>query len=87
VTSLLRLPMGVDLVAEYVAGFLFGWTIFQALFMKGLMGGSYGAARRSTFVPEFLSMNGVMAGVAAVMVTWMMRDPAAMEPTSARFGS
>jgi hypothetical protein len=37
--------------------------------MKGLMGGSYGAALRSTFVPEFLSMNGVMAGVAAVMVT------------------
>ncbi len=85
VTSLLRLPMAVDLVAEYVAGFVFGWTIFQALFMKGLMGGSYGGALRSTFVPEFLSMNGVMGGMAAVMVTWMTRDPAAMEPTSAHF--
>ena len=85
VTGLLRLPMGTDLVAEYIAGFLFGWTIFQALFMKGLMGGSYRGALRSTFLPEFLSMNGVMAGMAAVMVIWMTRDPAAMEPTSAHF--
>jgi len=30
-------------------------------------------------------MNGVMAGMAAVMVTWMMRDRAALEPTSAHF--
>ncbi len=85
VTGLLRLPMGIDLVAEYLAGFLFGWTIFQALFMKGLMGGSYGAALRSTFLPEFLSMNGVMAGMAAVMVPWMTRDPAAMDPSSLHF--
>ncbi|MDQ6944691.1 MAG: DUF4396 domain-containing protein [Actinomycetota bacterium] len=85
VTSLLRLPMGIDLIAEYVAGFIFGWTIFQALFMKGLMGSTYGGALRSTFLPEFLSMNGVMAGMAAVMVTWMTRDRASMEPTSAHF--
>ncbi|MHB8613616.1 MAG: DUF4396 domain-containing protein [Candidatus Dormibacteraceae bacterium] len=85
ITGLLRLPMGLDLVAEYVAGFLFGWTVFQALFMKGLMGGSYRQALGSTFLPEFVSMNGVMAGMAAVMVTWMARDPIAMEPTSAHF--
>jgi hypothetical protein len=30
-------------------------------------------------------MNGVMAGMAAVMVPWMTRDPQAMEPTSPRF--
>ncbi len=85
VTGLLRLPMGLDLIAEYIAGFLFGWTVFQALFMKGLMGGSYRHALRSTFLPEFLSMNGVMAGMAAVMVPWMTRDPLAMDPTSAHF--
>ncbi|MEP6753710.1 MAG: DUF4396 domain-containing protein [Candidatus Dormiibacterota bacterium] len=85
VTGVLRLPMGIDLVAEYVTGFVFGWTIFQALFMKGIMGGSYRGALRSTFLPEFLSMNGVMAGMAAVMVPWMTRDPAATEPTSAHF--
>jgi hypothetical protein len=30
-------------------------------------------------------MNGVMAGMAAIMVPWMTRDPQAMEPTSPRF--
>jgi hypothetical protein len=64
---------------------LFGWTIFQALFMKGLMGGSYRQSLRATFLPEMLSMNGVMAGMTAVMVPWMTRDPQAMEPTSPRF--
>jgi hypothetical protein len=85
VTALLKLPMGLDLIAEYLAGFLFGWTIFQALFMKGLMGGSYRQSLRATFLPEMLSMNGVMAGMTAVMVPWMTRDPQAMEPTSPRF--
>jgi hypothetical protein len=85
ITGLLRLPMGLDLIAEYFAGFLFGWRVFQGLFMKGLMGGSYRQALVSTVLPEFVSMNGVMAGMAAVMVTWMTRDPIAMEPASAHF--
>jgi hypothetical protein len=85
VTAVLKLPMGLDLIAEYVAGFLFGWTIFQALFMKDMVGGSYRQSLRATFLPELLSMNGVMAGMAAVMVPWMTRDPQAMEPTSPRF--
>jgi hypothetical protein len=85
VTALIKLPEGLDLIAEYAAGFLFGWTIFQALFMKGLMGGSYRQSLRATFLPELLSMNGVMAGMAAVSVPWMTRDPQAMEPTSPRF--
>ncbi|GAC1326853.1 MAG: hypothetical protein NVSMB17_00010 [Candidatus Dormibacteria bacterium] len=84
-TNLLHLPMGLDLVVEYFAGFVFGWTIFQALFMKGLMGGSYLQSLRSTFLPEFLSMNGVMAGMTAVMVPWMSRDAAAMDLTSPHF--
>ena len=85
ITGLLRLPMGLDLIAESFAGFLFGWRVFQGLFMKGLMGGSYRQALVSTVLPEFVSMNGVMAGMAAVMVIWMTRDPIAMEPASARF--
>ncbi len=85
VTAALKLPMGLDLIAEYAAGFLFGWTIFQALFMKDMVGGSYRRSLRATFLPELLSMNGVMAGMAAVMVPWMTRDPQAMEPTSPRF--
>jgi hypothetical protein len=49
VTAALGLPMGLDLIAEYVAGFLFGWTIFQALFMKGMLGAPTGSrcGRRS----------------------------------------
>ena len=33
----------------------------------------------------FFPIKGLMAGMAAVMVIWMTRDPAAMEPTSAHF--
>ncbi len=85
ITSALHFPIWLDLICEYAAGFLFGWTIFQSLFMKGMMGGSYRRALRSTFLPEFLSMNGVMGGMSAVMVVWMARQPAAMEPATAYF--
>ena len=37
-------------------GFAFGWTIFQALFMRDMAGGSYGAALKGTFMSELLSM-------------------------------
>ena len=33
--------MWFDMTAEYVLGFAFGLFIFQALFMKDIMGGSY----------------------------------------------
>jgi hypothetical protein len=85
VTAALKLPLGLHLIPEYLLGFLFGWTIFQALFMKDMVGGSYRRSLAATFLPELLSMNGVMAGMAAVMVPWMTRDPLAMEPTSPRF--
>jgi NAD/NADP transhydrogenase beta subunit len=85
VTAALKLPRGVDLIVEYAAGFLFGWTIFQALFMKNIMGGSYKRSLRATVLPELLSMNGVMAGMAVVMVPWMTHDLQATQPTSAHF--
>lgn len=85
VTAALKLPRGVDLIVEYAAGFLFGWTIFQALFMKNLMGGSYKRSLRATFLPELLSMNGVMAGMAVVMVPWMTHDLQATQPMSVHF--
>jgi len=56
----------VNLLAEYGLGFLFGWTIFQALFMRGMVGGSYSLSLRKTFLPEFVSMNGLMAGMIAL---------------------
>jgi hypothetical protein len=85
ITGILGLPMGADLLAEYVAGFLFGLLIFQALFTKDMLGGSYLGAVRKTFMPEWLSMNAVMAGMAPVMVISMTRRSAAMEPTTLEF--
>src|SRR5262249_41374695 len=85
ITSTLGLPMWLDLVVEYLAGFAFGLLIFQALFMRRMLGGSYPEAVRKSFLPEWLSMNGVMAGVVPVMVVLMLADMTAMEPTSLRF--
>ena len=47
----------VEVIVEYLLGFAFGWTIFQALFMRDMAGGSYLRALRSTFMSELLSMN------------------------------
>lgn len=85
VTAALGFPMWLDLVVEYAMGFGFGLMVFQALFMKDMLGGSYGAALRQSFMPEWLSMNAVMAGMIPVMVSLMSRDMTAMEATSLRF--
>ncbi len=86
VTATLGLPMRVDLIVEYVAGFAFGLLIFQSLFMKASMGGSYLENVRRTVLPEFISMNAMMAGMAPVMSFLMMgRDMRAMVPTELIF--
>lgn len=86
ITALLGLPMWVDLIIEYLAGFAFGLFIFQALFMKSMMGGSYLDNVKRSFLPEFLSMNAMMAGMAPVMTLLMMgRDMRAMDPTELVF--
>ena len=41
ITGLLGLPMWLDSTAEYVLGFLLGLLMFQALFMRDMLGGSY----------------------------------------------
>jgi hypothetical protein len=81
----LGLAKAVDLGLECAVGFAFGWTIFQALFMRS-MAGSYAKSLRSTLVPEFLSMNGVMAGMMAVSVTWMAAVAAASNPSDDAIG-
>lgn len=85
ITALIGFPMWLDVTVEYVFGFLFGLLIFQALFMKNMMGGSYTQALRRSFLPEWLSMNFVMAGMIPTMVILMGLDMTAMEPTSIRF--
>src|SRR2546422_9217012 len=86
ITATLGLPMRVDLVVEYAAGFAFGLFIFQSLFMKEMMGGSYLENVRKTFLPEFISMKAMMAGMAPVMSFLMMgREMRAMVPTELWF--
>ena len=85
ITMALGLRMWQDLVAEYVFGFAFGLLIFQALFMRDMLGGSYRTAVRRSFLPELLSMNAVMAGMIPVMVVLMTRDMRSMEPGSLHF--
>jgi hypothetical protein len=41
-----------EVALEYILGFAFGWTIFQALFMRDQAGGSYRRALTTTFMPE-----------------------------------
>lgn len=81
VAAILGLPMWADLIVEYLTGSLFGLLIFQSLFMRAMMGGTYLQNVRRSFLPELLSMNLMMAGMAPVMTTLMMgRDMRAMWP-------
>ena len=81
VTAVVGLPMWADTIVEYTAGFLFGLLIFQALFMRKMMGGTYLENVRRSFLPELISMNCMMAGMAPVMISLMMgRDMRAMWP-------
>src|SRR5258708_31041958 len=73
-------------IVEYLAGFAFGLFIFQSLFMQSMMGGTYWENVRRTFLPELISMNFMMAGMAPVMCFLMMsRDMRAMEPSQLLF--
>jgi hypothetical protein len=83
--SVLHFSPPVHLALEYVLGFGFGWTIFQALFMRDMAGGSFSRALRLTFVPEFLSMNALMAGMVPVMTLLMANLPGSEAPTGAAF--
>ncbi|CAN5209801.1 DUF4396 domain-containing protein [soil metagenome] len=86
ITATLGLPMWLDLLVEYAFGFAFGLFIFQALFMKSMMGGTYWQNVRRSFIPELISMNFMMAGMAPVMSFLMMgRDMRAMVPTELIF--
>lgn len=85
ITTSLRLPMWIDIISEYALGFTFGLFIFQALFMKSMFGGSYGMALKSSFFPEWLSMNCMMGGMIVAMVTLMSLDMRAMDARDIEF--
>lgn len=83
--SLLHLPPPAHIALEYVLGFGFGWTIFQALFMRDMAGGSFRRALSMTFIPEFLSMNALMAGMLPVMTILMANIRGSDSPRSPSF--
>lgn len=64
--SVMSLDRPLEVALEYGLGFGFGWTIFQSLFMRSMVGGSYWMALKRAFMPEFLSMNLVMTGMIPV---------------------
>lgn len=85
ITTTLRLPMWLDTVSEYLFGFAFGLFIFQALFMRSMVGGTYLKALRMSFIPEWLSMNTMMGGMIPVMVVLMSWDMRAMNARNIEF--
>ena len=84
-SSVLGIAGLVEVAVEYILGFAFGWTIFQALFMRDMAGGSYRRALTSTFMSELLSMNLLMAGMVPTVTALRARIPAAADPTAPSF--
>ena len=85
IARLFHLPTVTDIALEYALGFGFGWSIFQSLFMRDMAGGSYVRALSSTFFPELLSMNCLMAGMVPVMTLAMKSAPASHDPSRPAF--
>jgi hypothetical protein len=85
ISSVIGLVGLAEVVLEYVLGFAFGWTIFQALFMRDSAGGTYRAALANTFLPELLSMNFLMAGMVPTVMALKMIVKSANDPTTPNF--
>ncbi len=85
IAALLALSPFADFLLEYVLGFLFGWGIFQALFMRDMVGGSYTRALTTTFIPELTSMNCLMAGMAIVSMIGKANVAGGAHPSSPAF--
>jgi hypothetical protein len=73
------------MLIEYVLGFGFGWTVFQALFMRDMVGGSYERSLKTTFAPELLSMNLLMTGMLPTIMILKKYVASPERPASASF--
>jgi hypothetical protein len=85
ISSIVGIAGFAEVVIEYVLGFGFGWTIFQALFTRDSAGGSYRAALANTFLPELLSMNFLMAGMVPMVMTLRTFIKSANDPATPQF--
>jgi hypothetical protein len=68
ISTTFGLTGNAEVLLEYLLGFGFGWTIFQALFMRDMVGGSYVRSLATTFIAELLSMNLLMAAIVPTMM-------------------
>src|ERR1700722_20142858 len=84
-SSVLGLSGLTEIIVEYVLGFGFGWTIFQSLFMRDTVGGSYRRALAATFIPELLSMNLLMAGMFPIVAALRAHIASAENPLTPAF--
>jgi hypothetical protein len=84
-SSVFGLRGPAEVIVEYILGFGFGWTIFQALFMRDMAGGSYRRALTGTFMSELLSMNLLMTGMVPTMMILKTHIAAAADPTMPAF--
>jgi hypothetical protein len=83
IAAFLQVSGWADLALEYALGFGFGWAFFQAFAMRGMAGGSYLRSLKLTFLPEFLSMNLLMAGMVAtgsLLMPWIEGGPDPARP-------
>jgi hypothetical protein len=85
ISALLYFPMIAEVIVEYILGFGFGWTVFQALFMRDMAGGSYSRSLRMTFAPELLSMNFLMTGALPTMMILRKYVVSAGDPATPYF--
>jgi len=83
--NVLSLAGPAEIVVEYVLGFAFGWMIFQALFMREMAGGSYSRSLTSTFIPELLSMNLLMAGMVPTVMALRTQIASGTDPLTPAF--
>jgi len=83
--GIIHLSKPAEIGLEYLLGFGFGWTIFQALFMKESSGGSFYKALKNTFIPELVSMNYLMAAMVVVTTIGMSMVPESSNPLSMEF--
>ena len=73
-----------EIALEYALGFMFGWTVFQALSMRETAG-SYVRSLKTTFIPEFLSMNVLMAGMVPMAALFARHIYASRDPLQPEF--
>lgn len=79
------LANGWDATIEYLAGFVSGLFVFQALMMVGMYDGDYWKAVRKTFFAETVSMNMVMTGMIPVMLILGTLWPGSESPLNPEF--